>query len=114
MNNPPRSANVLANKLLEPGVLDQVKAKPQETVRKLAEEATRELPPPPLVFDKLIYRIVVGSLGLVSILAVIGAIYLSAIAPSTSTPNIPDTLTALGAAAIGALAGLLAPAPKSG
>lgn len=28
------------------------------------------------------------------------------------TPHVPDTLTALGATAIGALAGLLAPSPK--
>ena len=53
------------------------------------------------------------ALGIVCVAAMGGAIYLSAIAAATGTPKIPDVLTALGAAAIGALAGLLAPSPTS-
>ena len=56
--------------------------------------------------DTWIYRIVVGSLGLVVLLCVIGAIVLSAMGKTA-----PELLIALGSAAVGALAGLLAPSP---
>lgn len=56
--------------------------------------------------DTLIYRIVVGSLGLTVLFAMLGGIVLVAVDKS-----IPDVLTALGSAALGALAGLLAPSP---
>lgn len=109
----PRSANHLVDMVLHtPGVLDQVKAKPEETLRKLAAQATKDLPPPALVRDPWIYRIVVGALGIVSIVAIGGAVFLSA-RSFDGTMQIPDVVTALGAAAIGALAGLLAPSPTS-
>jgi hypothetical protein len=112
MTEPLRSADILVNHLLNtPGLLDQVKLNAEDTLRKLAKEVTQDLPPPAFVSDRWTYRIVVLSLGIVSVAAIGGAIYLSAIAPATSTPKIPDVLTALGAAAIGALAGLLAPSP---
>jgi hypothetical protein len=108
----PRSADKLVDIVLNtPGVLEKVKASPEETLRIIANEVTKELPPPALVVDKWIYRIVVLALGLVAIIAIIGAIILSAKTPSGTTIQIPDVLTALGAAAIGALAGLLAPSP---
>jgi len=114
MAEPPRSADALVDQLLEtPGLLDQVKLNPESTLRKLAQQVTRNLPPPAFVTDRWTYRIVVLALGVVCITATGGAIYLSAIASAGSTPNIPDVLTALGAAAIGALAGLLAPSPTS-
>jgi hypothetical protein len=107
-----RSADILVNHLLNtPGLLEQVKLNPKDTLRKLAEEITRDLPPPAFVTDRWTYRIVVLALGIVCIAAIGGSIYLSAIASAGSVPNIPDVLTALGAAAIGALAGLLAPSP---
>ena len=114
MTEPPRSADALVNHLLNtPGLLDQVKVNPEDTLRKVAKEVTRDLPSPAFVSDRWTYRIVVLSLGIVCIAAIGGAIYLSAIAPAGGTPNIPDVLTALGAAAIGALAGLLAPSPAN-
>jgi len=114
MSDTPRSAKYLVDLVLNtPGLLDQVKANPHETLNKLAEETTKHLPPPPLVRDAGIYYIIVGSLGLVSVSAMFGAIYLSAVAPAGGTVQIPDVLTALGSAAIGALAGLLAPSPAS-
>lgn len=113
MPGPPRSADVLVDHLLNtPGVLAQVSAKPAETLRDLAEQVTRELPPPAFITDRWTYRIVVLALGIVCVSAMGGAIYLSAIAAPGGSPNIPDVLTALGAAAIGALAGLLAPSPN--
>jgi len=60
----------------------------------------------PLQEDKVIYRIVVGALGAAVILGMAGALILSLFGKA-----IPDILTALGSAAVGALAGLLAPAP---
>jgi hypothetical protein len=49
---------------------------------------------------------VVGALGLVVLLAILGAILLA-----VNGKTIPEVLTALGSAAGGALAGLLAPSP---
>jgi hypothetical protein len=112
MSGPPRSADLLVSQVLNtPGLLDQVKTNPEGTLRKLAEQVTRDLPPPAFVTDRWTYRIVVLALGIVCVSAIGGAIYLSAIASPSGTPKIPDVLTALGAAAIGALAGLLAPSP---
>lgn len=110
-NQKPRSADVLVNTAIEtPGVMDQLKAHPEETLKKLAEQSTQQIPA--FVPDNWIYRIVVGSLGFVCIAVVIGAIILSVIAGGEKT-DIPDILTALGSAAIGALAGILAPSPSS-
>jgi len=58
--------------------------------------------------DTLIYKIVVGSLGAVVVLAVIGSIVLAALNKTS-----PEILVALGSAAVGALAGLLAPSPTA-
>jgi hypothetical protein len=109
MSGIPRSANLLVDIVLNtPGLLDQVKVNPEETLRKLATETTKNLPPPPMVRESGIYYIVVSSLGFVAIAAMLGAIYLST---TSTTAQIPDVLTALGSAAIGALAGVLAPSP---
>jgi hypothetical protein len=114
MTEIPRSADKLVDLILNtPGVLDQVKASPENTLRKIAKEVTKELPPPALVVDRWIYRIVVLALGIVAIIAILGAILLGLKTPSGATIQIPDVLTALGAAAIGALAGLLAPSPAT-
>ncbi len=56
--------------------------------------------------DTFVYRVVVVSLGATVVLTVLGAIAMSF---GGKTP--PDLLTALGSAAVGALAGLLAPSP---
>jgi hypothetical protein len=60
------------------------------------------------VTDRWIYRMVVAALGLTVIISLVGGIILAII-----SKNIPEGLLALGSAAIGALAGLLAPAPHS-
>jgi hypothetical protein len=62
--------------------------------------------------DKWIYRVVVSCLGL-AILAIIAGVIILMLRPlGTTDDKIPTVLTALGSAAIGALAGLLAPSPK--
>ncbi len=64
----------------------------------------------PLKFDLWIYRVVVGVLGLTVLTTVVGGIWLA----FKADPNIklPDAIVAIGSAAVGALAGLLAPSPK--
>jgi len=56
--------------------------------------------------DRLVYRIVVGALGL-AVLVSIGGLIALTFADETA----PEGLVALGPAAVGALAGLLAPSP---
>ena len=56
--------------------------------------------------DVWVFRLVVVSLGLCMLASLVGAIILAA--NSTDTPEI---LVALGSAAVGGLAGLLAPSP---
>ena len=63
----------------------------------------------PLENDVWIYRVVVGSLGAVVLVACLGAIVII-----LRGAIVPDVLTALGSAVVGALAGLLAPAPNRG
>lgn len=110
----PRSANMLVDIILgNPAMRQALQDKPEETLRNAAEAAMKNLPPPPLVREAGIYYIVVGSLGFVACAAALGAIYLSAGAPQGIEAKIPDVLTALGSAAIGALAGLLVPSPTN-
>lgn len=110
MSGPLRSADIMADKILSSTALvSELQTTPETVLRKMAAEVTRDLPPPAVLTDVWTYRFVVIALGLVCIAAIGGAIYLSARA--SGPINVPDTLTALGATAIGALAGLLAPSP---
>lgn len=61
----------------------------------------------PLQTDKWIYRFVVWFLGLTVIGTVLGGFIITAL----TAQKIPEGLVALGSAALGALAGLLAPSP---
>lgn len=61
--------------------------------------------------DRFIYRIVVISLGVVAVAAVIGVILVLLIGAKSTSDGALQVLTALGSAAVGALAGLLAPSP---
>jgi hypothetical protein len=74
---------------------------------KSAEKAITRLTA--LQTDRWIYRIVVLALGFGVLSAMIGLIVLSLKRVTT----MPDGLVAIGSAAVGALAGLLAPAPKA-
>jgi hypothetical protein len=113
MSEPLRSANILADRILGNTQLrDKLKTDPETVLRSTADEVTRELPPPAFVSDVWTYRMVVIALGIVCVAAIGGAIYLTARAGAGTASPVPDTLTALGATAIGALAGLLAPSPK--
>ncbi|KZD24463.1 hypothetical protein [Tardiphaga robiniae] len=66
----------------------------------------------PLRNDKWIYRTVVVILGVAVIATVFGGIYLAILAKADQSVKLPDAIVAIGSAAVGALAGLLAPSPK--
>ena len=73
----------------------------------MADNEFRSVEPPPAQStDPMLYRMVVGALGLALLLMVLGGLILSGLGQA-----IPDGLIALGAASGGALGGLLAPAP---
>jgi hypothetical protein len=105
-----RSVDELIKRILvEPGALDRIKADPARELQRLAVEAIRDTPPSaPLESDVWVYRIVVGTIGAVALLSVAGAVLL---ANRVGADKVPDVLTAIGSAAIGALAGLLTPIP---
>ncbi len=84
-------------------LLSRLRADPVAVLREMAEVTSH-----PTRHDRLIYRIIVSVLGMVVLLTAGVAAY-AALRP-TGAP-IPDVLTTLGAAAAGALVGLLAPSP---
>ncbi len=93
------SLNELAVKEVQDSELaSKIKQNPAEAI---ADIAAQDVPP-----DVWIYRMVVGFLGLAVLAGIIGAIILSMAGKPT-----PEVLVALGSAAVGALAGLLAPSP---
>lgn len=57
--------------------------------------------------DRVLYRVAVGVLGSLALIAAIGAIVLVALGKAT-----PEVLVSLGSAAVGALVGLFAPSPS--
>jgi hypothetical protein len=109
MRETPRSEEVAMRYIAE---LAEAVERDSELVRRIQEDpvkALRDLArPEPLKSDVWIYRMVVGALGLIGLVAVLGAILLA----TKGGGQIPDVVTALGSAAIGALAGLLAPSPR--
>jgi hypothetical protein len=101
-----RSADELVQRVAQnQNLVAELKADPVPTLENLANQVVRDLPPA-LQSDPWIYRIVVSVLGLVVLVAMIGAILFG-----YEKITIPETLTAIGSAAVGALAGLLAPSP---
>lgn len=68
---------------------------------------------PAYLGDRWIYRAVVAVLGLVVLTTVGGGIYLAMTANGSAPESIPDAIVAIGSTALGALAGLLAPAPNA-
>lgn len=81
----------------DPALEARMKADPVNTLKEIAR---------PLQTDVWIYRGVVFSLGAVVLSAVLGALALSFYGKAT-----PELVTAIGSAAVGAMAGLLAPSP---
>jgi uncharacterized integral membrane protein len=65
---------------------------------------------PDIARDRVIYRFIVFVLGALALLVAIVASTLVFLRPEA---EVPDVLVSLGSAAVGALAGLLAPSPVS-
>jgi hypothetical protein len=110
MRETPRSEEVAMRYIAE---LAEAVERDSELARRIQEnpvKVLRDLAPKPLQSDVWIYRMVVGTLGLIGLVAVLGAILLTAMGKGGD--QIPGVVTALGSAAIGALAGLLAPSPR--
>jgi hypothetical protein len=82
----------------DPWLADEIKKNPARAIAAVAQ--------PPLETDVWIYRIVVLSLGLAVLISLGGGIAIVMVGKT-----VPDILVALGSAAVGALAGLLAPSP---
>lgn len=89
-----------------PQLQDDFKNDPVEAVKKIEQQN-------PLDTDVWIYRMVVFSLGATILSIIIGVIFLISTSKITDDKSVPTILTAIGSAAIGALAGLLAPSPKT-
>lgn len=68
--------------------------------------------PRPLETDPWIYRMVVLFLGLTVLATVLGGILLTYQGGTSQNFQIPQGVVAIGSAAVGALAGLLAPSPR--
>ena len=95
-----RSVHELADRVSSDPVLAE--AIREDPARAIASVAAPAIP------DTWIYRIVVISLGLVVLVSAVGAIVLE----FNGRSGTPEILVALGSAAVGALAGLLAPSPR--
>ena len=100
--NLPELNNLIQNNA---AIEQEFKDNPKDAIQKYSQFA---LP------NTLIYRIVVGSLGLVVMMITLGIVWRVAFGTPVKDADIPTILTALGSAAIGALAGLLAPSPSRG
>lgn len=88
----------------DPALMDEFKKDPLKVSQQF------ELQP---INDKWVYRLVVASLGLTILIIIVGVIVLMSNSSITNDATVPTIFTALGSAAIGALAGLLAPSPKN-
>lgn len=89
--------DLLAELYKDPELLSSMKNDPQKALSDLKQSGT--------IPDTWIYRAVIVILGLVVLISAIGSIILGA--------NTPDSLIGLGATALGAIAGLLAPSPAT-
>ena len=81
----------------DPELAARIRENPAETIASIAA---------PLESDVWIYRMVVAALGLVVVAGVIGGLGLAVLGKP-----VPEVVVAIASAAVGAMAGLLAPSP---
>ena len=98
--NLPELDNLIQN---NPAIEQEFKDNPKEAIQKYSQS---------VIPNTLIYQIVVGSLGFVIVVITLGIVGRVTFGTPVKDTDIPTILTALGSAAIGALAGLLAPSPN--
>jgi hypothetical protein len=107
MTQPLRSADMMVQSILsDPAKKAELANNPAAVLNAAAAQAKDQVPA--YVGDVWIYRVVVGALSLSVLIVVLAYIYLTAVG---RTP--PEALVAIGAGALGALTGLLAPSPAS-
>jgi hypothetical protein len=95
-----RSLGDLAIALVNnPALQDQIKTDPVGTIQNFAVQAQ--------VPDTWVYRLVIITLGAAVLIVVVGGFIFAA----KVGKDIPAALVSIGSAAVGALAGLLAPSP---
>lgn len=78
---------------------------PMKVIHEAVEQASEEYSPPN---DPVLYRVAIGVLGILALLAATGALVLAFVGKQS-----PEALVSLGSAAVGALVGLFAPAPNN-
>jgi hypothetical protein len=105
---------IQAKSLPELNTLVQNNTDVEDAFKKDPKQALQQFTDTSFIPDNWIYRIVVGSLGFVVVVITLGIVWRVASGNTVEDKNIPTILTALGSAAIGALAGLLAPSPNRG
>jgi hypothetical protein len=104
-------AQDVARELREnPQLQEQVRNDPAAIEPAIAKAVRKNTP---LEEDVWIYRIVVLALGLAVLLVIVGAVALALVVDSIPEV-VTQLLTAIGSAAVGAIAGLLAPTPRGG
>ena len=107
MANPVTTFKEFKKELIaSPELQNQFKEDPVAAIEKFQRQS-------PLSTDKWIYRIIVLSLGATILFIITGVIVLVGTGKIDGDTGVPTILTAIGSAAIGAMAGLLAPPPKS-
>ncbi len=102
-----RSADLLVDKILSrPDRLEQLKVEPGPVLFEAAAQAKAEAS----AFDNdpWLYRLVISFLGATVVLVVLGTLIVALF----DGGDTPEALVALGSAAVGALAGILAPSPN--
>jgi len=100
MNTQYQSVRDLAARVAQdPKLAEEIKEDPAGTLARAAAP----------IPDTTVYKIIVSALGLAVLVALVGSIIL-VLRDKTNL----EVLTALGSAAVGALAGLLAPSPANG
>jgi hypothetical protein len=81
-------------------------------LKQKAETLSKVAAGPVFQYDIWIYRGVVTILGITVLATILGGLYL-AFKGDPNTYKLPSEIVAIGSAAVGALAGLLAPSPKT-
>lgn len=94
--------------MADPARLESLMANPRQELQKLRDESVKKADSYNYPEDKVLYRIAIIVLGLLSLTAAIGSIVLALSGHPT-----PEVLVSLGSAAVGALVGLFAKSPTS-